>query len=183
MFRHHHHRREARSAREFGFHGRGFGRHFGRRAERIFDQGDLRFVILKLVSEQPRHGYEIIKAIEEKVGGAYSPSPGVVYPTLTLLEELGYVTVQSQAGGKKAYTITAEGEAGLAEKKATVDSIFRRMEDVHARFDHPAPHIGRAMANLGKAIGIRMSSGPVSAEQLDAIVTAIDEAARKVEKA
>lgn len=183
MFRHHHHRREAHAAREFGFHGRGYGRHFGRRAERIFDQGDLRFVILKLVGEQPRHGYEIIKAIEEKVGGAYSPSPGVVYPTLTLLEELGYVTVQSQSGGKKAYTITAEGEAALAEKKATVDGIFRRMEDVHARFDHPAPHIGRAMANLGKAIGIRMSSGAVSAEQLDTIVTAIDEAARKVEKA
>jgi DNA-binding PadR family transcriptional regulator len=183
MFRHHHHRREAHAAREFGFHGRSFGRHSGRRAERIFDQGDLRFVILKLVSEQPRHGYEIIKAIEDKVGGAYSPSPGVVYPTLTLLEELGYVTVEAREGGKKAYTITPEGEAALAEKKSTVDGIFRRMEDVHARFDHPAPHIGRAMANLGKAIGIRMSSGPVTPEQLDTIVEAIDAAARAVEKA
>ena len=183
MFRHHHHRREARSAREFGFHGLSFGRHQGRRAERVFDQGDLKFVILKLVAEQPRHGYEIIKAIEEKVGGAYSPSPGVVYPTLTLLEELGYVTVEPQAGGKKLHRVTAEGEAALEEHKTAVDAIFRRMDDIHARFDRPSPHIGRAMANLGRAIGIRMSSGPVSADQLDVIVGAIDEAARKVEKA
>jgi len=184
MFRHHHHhhRREAYGPREFGFHGRGWGRH-GRRAERIFDQGDLRFVILRLVGEQPRHGYEIIKAIEEKVGGAYSPSPGVVYPTLTLLEELGYVSVEAQAGGKKHYTITTEGQAALAEQKPAVDAIFRRMEEVHARFDRPAPHIARAMTNLGKAIGMRMASGPVSADQLDAIVGAIDDAARKVEKA
>jgi DNA-binding PadR family transcriptional regulator len=183
MYRHHHHRREAHAAREFGFHGRGFGRHHGRRAERVFDQGDLKFVILKLVAEQPRHGYEIIKAIEEKVGGAYSPSPGVVYPTLTLLEELGYVTVEPQPGGKKLHRITAEGEAALEEQKPAVDAIFRRMEDVHARFDRPAPHIGRAMANLGRSIAVRMSSGPVSSEQLDVIVSAIDEAARKVEKA
>src|SRR5262245_50779844 len=138
MFRHHHHRRDAYGPREFGFHGRGrgWGRH-GRRAERIFDQGDLRFVILRLVGETPRHGYEIIKAIEEKVGGAYSPSPGVVYPTLTLLEELGYVSVEPQAGGKKLYRITADGEAALAEQKPAVDAIFRRMEEVHARFDRP----------------------------------------------
>lgn len=183
MFRHHHHRREAHAPREFGFSGRGFRHHRGRRAERIFDQGDLRYVILKLVSEQPRHGYEIIKAIEEKVGGAYSPSPGVVYPTLTLLEELGYVRAEPIESGKKAYRITTEGLDALEEKKATVEDIFRRMEDVHARFDHPAPHIGRAMANLGKAIGVRMATGPVSAEQLDRIVEAIDAAARAVEKA
>ena len=186
MFRHHHrHHREAMARHEFGFHGMGehFGRRHGRRAERIFDQGDLRFVILRLVGEQPRHGYEIIKAIEERVGGAYSPSPGVVYPTLTLLEELGYVTVEPQAGGKKLYRISAEGEAALEEKKATVDGIFRRMEEVQARYDRPSPHIGRAMANLGRAIAMRMSSGSVSSEQLDVIVNAIDAAARTVEKA
>src|SRR5690242_19960708 len=102
MFRHHHHHtrdREAHARGEFGFHhgrhgGLG-GRMRGRRAERVFDQGDLRYVILKLISEAPRHGYEIIKAIEEQVGGAYSPSPGVIYPTLTLLEELGYIAAQA----------------------------------------------------------------------------------------
>lgn len=185
MHRHFHRHREAHAAREFGFHGRrhgpGFGR--GRRAERIFDQGDLRVVILKLISDAPSHGYEIIKAIEEKVGGAYSPSPGVIYPTLTLLEELGYVTVESAEGGKKLYRITEAGQAELADKKPMVDAIFSRMSDLHERFEGPSPRIFRAMQNLGNAIGTRMRGGPVDAEQLDALVAAIDEAARKVEKA
>ena len=188
MHRHFHHHREAHAAREFGFHGRrhghglGFGGR-GRRAERIFDQGDLRVVILKLIGDAPSHGYEIIKAIEEQVGGAYSPSPGVIYPTLTLLEELGYVTVESAEGGKKLYRITEAGQAELADKKPMVDAIFARMSDLHQRFEGPSPRIFRAMQNLGNAIGTRMRGGPVNDEQLDALVAAIDEAARKVEKA
>ena len=187
MFRHPH-RREAHAAREFGFHGRGRGHSHGfggrqRRAERVFDQGDLRFVILKMISEAPRHGYEIIKEIEEKVGGAYSPSPGVIYPTLTLLEELGYVTVESADGGKKLYRITDAGSAELEGKKTIVDGIFARMAELHERYEGPSPRIFRAMQNLGNAIGTRMRAGPVGAEQLDALVAAIDEAARKVEKA
>ncbi|HXQ15003.1 MAG TPA: PadR family transcriptional regulator [Caulobacteraceae bacterium] len=186
MYRHFHRHREAHAAREFGFHGRRHGPGFGgrqRRAERIFDQGDLRVVILKLISDAPSHGYEIIKAIEEKVGGAYSPSPGVIYPTLTLLEELGFVTVESAEGGKRLYRITEAGNAELADKKAMVDAIFARMSDLHERFEGPSPRIFRAMQNLGNAIGTRMRGGPVDAEQLDALVAAIDEAARKVEKA
>jgi DNA-binding PadR family transcriptional regulator len=179
----HHWRREARAAGEFGFHGRGFGRHRMRRAERIFDQGDLRLVILKLVSEAPRHGYEIIKAIEERVGGAYSPSPGVIYPTLTLLEELSYLTVETAEGGKKLYRITEEGTRMLEEKKTLVEAIFQRMEDLQDRFEGPGPRIARAMQNLGAAIRVRMTSGPLTAEQLDALTAAIDEAAGKVEKA
>ena len=186
MHRHFHRMREAHAAREFGFHGRGphgLAGRMGRRAQRVFDQGDLRFVILKLISEQPRHGYEIIKAIEEKVGGAYSPSPGVIYPTLTLLEELGYVTVEAAEGGKKLYRVTEAGDAALEEKKAVVEAIFRRMADLHERFEGPSPRIARAMQNLGAAIGLRMRAGPVSEAQLDALIAAIDEAARKVEKA
>ncbi|MFI4933509.1 MAG: PadR family transcriptional regulator [Caulobacterales bacterium] len=183
MFRHHNRHREAFAAREFGFHGRGRGHFRSRRAERVFDQGDLRFVILKLISQAPSHGYEIIKAIEEKVGGAYSPSPGVIYPTLTLLEELGYVTVENAEGGKRLYRITEAGAAALEEKKAVVDGIFRRMEDIHSRFEGPAPRITRAMMNLGQAIRVRMSASPLTAEQLDALTAAIDEAASKVEKA
>jgi DNA-binding PadR family transcriptional regulator len=184
MHRHFHRHRETRAPREFGFHGRHGSRGFGhRRAERIFDQGDLRFVILKLISEAPRHGYEIIKAIEERVGGAYSPSPGVIYPTLTLLEELGYVTVENAEGGKKLYRITEAGEAELTDKRAIIDAIFARMADLNERFEGPSPRIIRAMQNLGNAISTRMRSGAVSAEQLDALVAAIDEAARKVEKA
>ena len=183
VHRFHHRHREAFAAREFGFHGRGLGRMRMRRAARVFDQGDLRFVILKLISEAPRHGYEIIKAIEDKVGGAYSPSPGVIYPTLTLLEELGYVTVENAEGGKKLYRITDAGAAALDEKKAVVEGIFRRMADLHDRFDGPSPRIARAMQNLGSAIATRMRSGPVSAEQLDALIAASSMAAGKVEKA
>ncbi|MFI4974391.1 MAG: PadR family transcriptional regulator [Caulobacterales bacterium] len=183
MFRHHQRHREAFAAREFGFHGRGFGHRRGRRVERVFEQGDLRFVILKLISEAPRHGYEIIKAIEEKVGGAYSPSPGVIYPTLTLLEELAYVTVEASEGSKRLYRITEAGDAALLEKKAVVDAIFRRMAAINERFEGPAPRIARAMQNLGASIRLRMSSGPVNEAQLDALVAAIDEAARLVEKA
>jgi DNA-binding PadR family transcriptional regulator len=184
MHRHFHRHHETHAAREFGFHGRHGSRGFSRRrAERIFDQGDLRFVILKLISETPRHGYEIIKAIEERVGGAYSPSPGVIYPTLTLLEELGYVTVAHAEGGKKLYSIAAAGEAELADKKAVVDGIFARMADLNERYEGPSPRIFRAMQNLGSAISTRMRAGPVGAEQLDVLIAAIDEAARKVEKA
>src|SRR5271167_3351985 len=94
---HHHHDHRARFARHgFGFGGgpgRGFGRHGHGRPERVFEQGDLRLVLLKLISDKPSHGYELIKAVEDSVGGAYSPSPGLVYPTLTLLEDLGYAKV------------------------------------------------------------------------------------------
>ena len=112
--------RHGEGEREFG--GRGFGvpvfggREWGGRFRgRFFDTGDLRFVILRLIAEKPSYGYEIIKQIEERLGGAYAPSPGVVYPTLTLLEELGYVTVTVGDGTKKLHTITSEGQAALEE--------------------------------------------------------------------
>src|SRR5262245_35348712 len=101
-----------------GRHGRGGGRSG---LGRFFAHGDLRLVILHLIEEKPRHGYEIIKAIEERVGGAYSPSPGVIYPTLTLLEELGYVTASTSEGGaKKLHEIAAEGRAFLKANRAAV---------------------------------------------------------------
>src|SRR5258708_39930821 len=101
--------RFARGGFGSGRHG-GHGRHrHGLRGGRFFDRGDLRYVLLHLISERPRHGYELITAIEEKFGGMYSPSPGVIYPTLTLLEALGYVSPESAAGAtKKLYSITAE---------------------------------------------------------------------------
>src|ERR1700675_3700811 len=104
-----HHGEERHRGRHGGFggpmgHDRGFGGGGGR--ERHFDNGELRFVILQLIADKPSYGYEIIKAIEERLSGAYAPSPGVVYPTLTLLEEEGYATVSSAEGGKKLYTVT-----------------------------------------------------------------------------
>src|ERR1700749_3387772 len=97
--------RWGRHHRHGGRHGRGdFGGGDTMRAGRMLAQGDLRLLALALIAEQPSHGYEIIKVLEDKTGGWYAPSPGVVYPTLTYLEEAGYVTVQAD-GAKRLYTI------------------------------------------------------------------------------
>src|ERR1043166_454985 len=110
----------------FGFGGRhGFGGGDMVRAGRMLATGDLRLIALALIAEQPRHGYEIIKVLEEKTAGWYSPSPGIVYPTLTYLEEAGYVTAQAE-GAKKLYTITDEGKAYLEENRNFVDAVLER---------------------------------------------------------
>ena len=143
--------RPGEGEREFGgrgFGGPGFGgREWGGRFRgRVFDTGDLRFVILRLIAEKPSYGYEIIKQIEERLGGAYAPSPGVVYPTLTLLEELGYVAVTVGDGTKKLHTITAEGQAALEANKTAVDALFERMERAGAAFGK-----GRAPQSCGRS--------------------------------
>ena len=151
---------------------------------RFFAHGDLRLVILQLIAEKPRYGYEIIKAIEEQVAGAYTPSPGVVYPTLTLLEELGYVTVSLSEGGKKQHEITAEGRAFLEANKAAVDALRAQMDEasrVHG--GGPAPQILRAMENLKLALRLRLGRGPLDAAQVNAVAAAIDAAATQVEGA
>ena len=132
---------------EHGSHGRGPRDQRSRSGRgdlaRFFAHGDLRLVILHLIAEKPRHGYEIIKAIEERVGGAYSPSPGTVYPTLTLLEELGHVTVTPGEGTKRLHAITPEGQAHLDGNRPTVDAILARMaEAIAARGDGPPPSLG-----------------------------------------
>ena len=136
-----------------------FGEFFfggGRRARggwggRMFAQGDLKVVILQLLAEKPRHGYEIMKAIEEKSGGAYSPSAGAVYPTLTLLEEMGHAT-SSEEGGKKVYTITTEGREYLDRNQETVDDIFERISDIGATvFSEGMREVGRAFGHVARA--------------------------------
>ena len=165
----------------------GHGRHgHGGRSGlgRFFAHGDLRLVILHLIAEKPRHGYEIIKAIEEQAGGAYSPSPGVIYPTLTHLEELGHVTVSAGDGAKKLHAITPEGKAYLDAYRPSVNALLARMAEasrVHG--DGPAPQILRAMENLKLALRLRLSRGPLSEEQINAVAAAIDAAAAGVERA
>ena len=191
MFRSHlgHHRgeRHARGGFEGGrlFRHRGgrMGRGFGLR--RHFEQGDLRFVILHLLAEKPRHGYEIIKAIEEQFGGQYSPSPGVIYPTLTLLEDLGYARVVPEAGdgGKKTCEITETGRAFLSENKATLDEVLARMAEVTRAYGGgPAPEIRRAVHNFRLALSMRLGKGPLSEQQVRDITAAIDAAAAAIER-
>ena len=181
-----------------GFGGGGFGRGgwgregFGRggwgggrggpRGGRPFDQGDLRLLLLDLIAQKPRHGYELIKAIEEAMEGGYSPSPGVVYPTLTLLEETGLIASETQ-GAKKLYSLTDEGRTALDTEAEALKAAKGRMEEARRRFGPPpAAEIGRAMHNLGSALAVRLSRGPLSKEELRAVVDAIDAAARGVEQ-
>ena len=110
----------------WGGRGEGGGRGDWFRVGRMLAQGDLKLLALALIEEQPRHGYELIKLIEDKTRGAYSPSPGVVYPTLTFLEEAGYVTAESE-GAKKRYTITEEGRAYLDENRDIADMVLARL--------------------------------------------------------
>src|SRR3954454_17324215 len=108
----------------------GGGGRGGRR--RMFDGGELRIVLLKLISDKPRHGYDLIRAIEERTGGAYAPSPGIVYPTLTLLGEMGFIGEQEAEGARKLFAITPEGAAHLEEHAAEVVAIFARLEAIGA---------------------------------------------------
>jgi DNA-binding PadR family transcriptional regulator len=150
---------------------------------RVFDQGELRFVLLALIAEAPSHGYEIIKAIEDRLGGTYSPSPGVIYPTLTLINELGFATVSESGGGRKLYTITEEGRAHLAENKPVVDAVFARMERASASTaGGRAPQVMRAMENMKMALRLRVSRGPLSEDDAQAIADALDAAARAIER-
>ncbi len=164
---------------------RGHHRGGGGRSDlgRFFAHGDLRLVILDLIAEKPRHGYEIIKAIEDRVGGAYSPSPGTVYPTLTLLEEIGHVTVTPGEGTKKLHEITAEGRAFLEVSRSTVDALLARMDQAGQAYGGAPPaSVTRGMENLKLALRLRLANRPLSSEQVAAITAALDAAAVAVER-
>jgi DNA-binding PadR family transcriptional regulator len=139
-------------------------------------------VILRLIEERPRHGYEIIKEIEDRAGGAYTPSPGVIYPTLTLLEELGYVSVTPGEGARRLHTITDEGRAFLSANHAAVDALFARLGNPGEDRDGDRSHgVVRAVRNLRLAVRQRLGR-PMTEAQTAAIVAALDAAAVEIEK-
>ena len=188
MFGHAHRHRHGRGRGDSfeGFEemggGRGWGRRHRRRRGRIFEQGDLRFLILGLIAEKPRHGYEIIKAIEEETGGAYTPSPGVIYPTLTLLEEMGQIAATEGDGNRKQFAITAEGEAYLAENRTAAEAVKARMREVASeQADRPAPEILRAIENLRNVLYMRWERGPIPRDEAKRIAETLDRAARDIE--
>ena len=191
------------------FHHHGFGRHFapsddmrgagrhhrghhgrhheegpGRHGKRMFDYGELRLLLLAMIAERPSHGYELIKAVEERFGGAYTPSPGVIYPTLSWLDDMGYAAVEPVEAGRKRYRITAEGEAFLAANRAAADELLARAGagGPGGRGAVPAPVV-RAMENLRVALRLRLRGGPLEAGQVEAIAAALDAAAQAVERA
>ncbi len=154
----------------------------GRRV-RPFGNGDLKLILLSCIADSPSHGYELIKSIEERLGGGYSPSPGIVYPTLTLLEELGLLAA-SVDGAKKLYTITQAGRAHLAEHQDAVTKLDARMTDFGARADSGgrlAP-VTRALENLKLAVRMRTARGQVTEEQIAAVRTLLDQTATAIEQ-
>jgi DNA-binding PadR family transcriptional regulator len=159
-----------------GRHRHGGGRH------RLFDHGDLRFILLTMIAQKPAHGYDLIKALEDRMGGGYSPSPGVIYPTLTLLEEQGFASVTPDAG-KKLYQATAEGEAFLRANQAALDAIQARIGALaKERSAVPAPQIIRAIENLKTALRLRLTGEPIPEDRVQAIAAAIDAAAAEAER-
>ncbi len=150
---------------------------------RVFGHGGLRLVLLRLIADRPRHGYELIKAIEERLGGSYSPSPGVIYPTLTLLEELGHVTVSTEGGGRKLHTVTEAGLEYLQAHRNEVEALLARMADGAGGRGAPRPApVERAVHNLRQALHMRLAGPALDTEQIHAIADLLDEAARRIER-
>lgn len=168
---------------DFGDEGWSGGRR-GRRARRMFESGELRLVLLKLIADEPRHGYDLIRAIEELTGGEYAPSPGVVYPTLTLLQDMGLIEEAAGEGPRKPFQATDEGRRHLEERAEEVTALFERLEDLKPRAGHTAgPAIGRAVRNLMTALSHRVGRDGLDEELLLEIAAILDEAAQKVERA
>ncbi len=145
---------------------------------RFFDYGELRHVVLALVDEQPRHGYDIIRAIDQRTSGAYCPSPGVIYPTLALLEDVGHVRAETADGARNRYRITPDGRAFLVDNKALVDALLARMRHVGSVQASASPAIVAAMDGLKSAL--RSGPEPWTAEEAKAVAGAIDAAAERI---
>jgi len=159
------------------------GRHGPGRGGRLFDYGELRLLLLAIIADAPSHGYELIKTVEDRFGGSYSPSPGVIYPTLAWLDDMGYAVIEPAEGGRKRYRITPEGEAFLTANRAAIDELMARAGDGRrgGREGVPAPVV-RAMENLKLAMRLRLRRGEMSEEAAEAIAAALDLAVKTVEK-
>ncbi len=156
----------------------------GGRQRRMFDGGELKLVLLQLIAQEPRHGYDLIRVIEELTGGAYAPSPGVVYPTLTLLDEMGQIEEQQSEGAKKRFAATDAGRAHLDANREQVDGLMARLKELgtERRRGDKAP-VRRAMANLRHAVNDRLFFGDDLPDDVTHEMAAlIDEVAQKIER-
>lgn len=167
-----------------GRHGGRGGRGGGRHRHRLFDYGEMRLLVLSLISEKPTYGYELIRTIEERFAGSYTPSPGVIYPTLTWLEEAGYATLVEDEG-RKHYHITPQGTAFLEGSRAAVEEILSRVARgaPGGRGGRHAPvPVVRAMENLKTSLRLRFRNGGMDAQTEEKIAALIDEAAGAISR-
>ncbi len=160
--------------------GRGGG---GGGRRRLFDNETLRLILLKLIADEPRHGYELIRAIEALSGEAYAPSPGVVYPTLTMLAEMDLIVEEPSEGSRKRFAITDAGKAQIEERKAALDLALARLAALaqHAERVDGAP-VRRALHNLRIAIQHRLEKEGADNQTMFDVASLIDEAASKIER-
>lgn len=181
-----------RGGRGFG-HGFGHGFGGGRRGgggrgergerRRMFDGGELRLVLLKLIADEPRHGYDLIRHIEELTGGSYAPSPGVIYPTLTMLDDMGLIEAQESDGAKKLFAITDAGRAELKANSEIVEAAITRLTAVGEETQRTdSASVRRAMGNLRQVLMNRLGDRDLDNAALHDIVALIDEAAQKIER-
>jgi DNA-binding PadR family transcriptional regulator len=193
----HHHDREMRGSHphprhcgRHGFRGHRFGQDgdFDRDEDRgdrrrMFDSRELRLLLLKLIADQPRHGYELIRAIEELSGGRYAPSPGVVYPALAMLQDLDHIKEAASEGARKAFEATPEGVADLAANAERIEALLARLAalaTMRGRMDAGPVH--RAMENLRSVLRNRLIGGEATKDQLHDIAAIIDDAAQRIER-
>ena len=149
----------------------------------MFGSGELRLVLLKLIADEPRHGYDLIRAIEEHTGGEYAPSPGVVYPTLTMLVDMGQIEEQAAEGSRKAYAVTEAGTKNLAENSADVAELFKRLDAAKpAENETGFRPIVRAMNNLREALRNRVGGDGWNEDAVHELTAILDEAAQKIER-
>jgi DNA-binding PadR family transcriptional regulator len=167
----------------FDFGDEGWSGRRGRRGRRMFESGELRLVLLKLIADEPRHGYDLIRAIEDLTGGEYAPSPGVVYPTLTLLQDMGLIEEAAGEGARRPFQATDEGRKHLDERAEEVEALFDRLRDLAPSDRHNAgPAIGRAVKNLMTALRHRIGREGLNEDLLFEIAGILDEAAQKIER-
>lgn len=154
-----------------------------RRREKLLDAAEMRLLLLSFLQQQPAHGYELIKAIEALAQGEYSPSPGIIYPALMLLEEMEAITPLSSDSSRKSFRVTPMGEQLLAEGEGTLQEIRARLKmlAVVGR-NRRTPQIERAIHNLKMALNTRLAEPDISQQTLYAIIDALDDAAKRIER-
>jgi len=171
--------------------GRGHGRHehssqegkARHRRERLFDANDIRLLILHILEKNTAHGYELIKSIEALAKGEYVPSPGIIYPNLTLLEEMGFIQAADSSSSKKAWLLTDDGKASLAQQHEEVSAIIERLESLGVLGDNRRiPEVQRAIHNFRVAVNTKLSTGDIPQETLYKIIDILDQAAKDIER-
>lgn len=157
--------------------------HRRKRREKILDASDIRLLLLHFLSHNAAHGYELIKAVEELSKGEYSPSPGIIYPNLQLLEEMEYIAVVDAQATRKAYRLEQKGAEQLQQHAAALVTIIERLSTLAILVNNRSlPDVDRAIHNMKTALNVRLSQEAISQQSLFVIIDALDDAAKKIER-